>query len=144
MITLLNTIADVAQGLTAGTMFATNTGGTAEIVYHRFAMPPRSKTLVADIAPFCLVKARGFGIFPGRKQEIELLFSLYNEDRTAAMTDMGTLMTLLEPLAVRGQQYRGWKLSGIHGFAGDRDTGVQPHPEYYLTVLMDLIAPSIK
>ena len=144
MISLLQMVAGVAKQLTDGTQFMTNVKNQAEIVYHQYVMPPRPQSQAADVLPFCLVKAREFGLFPGRRQQIELIYCLYNDDRTAAMTDMATLTSLIEPLAVRGAPYAGWKLNEVKGFAGEPDTGVQPHPEYFLTVIMEFIGPPIK
>jgi hypothetical protein len=144
MIAILQTIADLSETLTDGALFAVKSGGSAEITHHIYTMPPREIT-AADLPPFCLVKARDFSLYPGAKrQKIELLYCLYNDDRDAAMADIGRLAGLLEPLAVRGISHAGWKVQGLSGFSGDKETGVQPHPLYYLTVLMDLSAPPIK
>ncbi len=144
MIDILQTIATAASDLTAGQSWDTNAGHSAAIVYHQHVMPARSNTEAADVMPFCLVKAREFILFPGRRQTIELVYCLYNDSRTDAMSDMDRLTDLLEPLARRGQNLGGWKVAEITGYAGDKDTGVQPHPEYYLTVAISLIAPPVQ
>lgn len=143
MIALLQQVADMAKLLTDGTYFTTNINNQAEIVYHEYVMPPRPLGQTVDIIPFCLVKVRGFTLYPRQAQQIELLYCLYNEDRAGAMADMATMAGLVKPIARRGQQFGGWKLTEITGHAGEEETGVQPHPEYYLTVLLNFTAPPI-
>lgn len=143
MIALLQQVADMAKLLTDGTEFTTNVNNQAEIVYHEYVMPPRPQGQTVDVSPFCLVKVRGFTLYPRQGQQIELLYCLYNEDRAMAMADMATLAGLVKPIARRGQQFGGWKLTEISGYAGEEETGVQPHPEYYLTVLLSFTAPPI-
>ena len=143
MIALLQQVAGMAKLLTDGTEFTTNVNNQAEIVYHQHVMPPRPQGQAADVVPFCLVKVRNFTLYPRQGQQIELVYCLYNEDRALAMADMATLAGLVKPLARRGQQFGGWKLTEITGHAGEEETGVQPHPEYYLTVRLDFTAPPI-
>lgn len=141
MIDLLQAVATMAAGLTAGTTFETDKGGTKKaIVYHQHVMPPRNAT--AENMPFCLVKARGFTFHPSNTRQIELLYCLYNEDRAKAMTDLSTLQGLLTPLNRRGSHWGvGWKIQSVSGWGGEKETGVQPHPEYYMTVLLDFVGP---
>lgn len=143
MITMLQTVTTVARALTAGQLFPSQSGAQLAIAYHQQVMPDRGRDITPDLMPFCLVKARGFSLFPGRSQQIELIYALHNEDRAEALADLSRLSGLLDPLAVRGQQYQGWKLGAVTGYPGDKENGVQPHPEYYLTVVMDFIAPAI-
>lgn len=144
MIEILQTIVTALESLLAGETFTSNAGGSAVFVVHSHVMPPRAKTAAADVMPFCLAKVREFRIYPSKRQTIELIFAIYNEDRADAMDDMERLTSLIEPLAVRGRNLGGWKIADISGFPGDKDTGVQPHPEYYLTVAIDLIAPPVQ
>jgi hypothetical protein len=132
----------MASTLTAGATFDTDRAGSkAEISYHSHVMPPRSAT--AKTMPFCLVKARGFTLHPSQRRQIELLYGLYQDDRDKAMDDLETLEGLLIPLTRRGNQWPvGWKITDVSGWGGDRETGVQPHPEYYYTVLLDFVGPA--
>jgi hypothetical protein len=144
MISLLQTVTTLAKVLTDGQLFTSQSGSLLEIVYHQQVMPARGRDTVGENMPFCLVKPRVFSLFPSRSQQIELVYALHNEDRDEAMTDMGRLTTLLEPLATDRGKYDGWKLEAITGYPGDNDTGVQPHPEYYLTVVIELANLTIK
>jgi hypothetical protein len=143
MIDILQQVATIAQELTAATLFPGNAGTPAAIVYHQYVMPAKPKE-IDDVVPFCLVKATAFEIYPSRRQTIEAVFCLYNPDRDEALTDMATLSALLEPLAIRGRPWSGWKIDKVAGYLGDKETGTQPHPYYYLTVVLVLIAPPPK
>ena len=141
MIALLQAVSTRAKALTDGTTFDTDKGGTkSAIAYHNYVMPPREG--LSKNMPFCLVKTRGFTLHPSNLRQIELLYCLYQPDRAKAITDMAVLEALIAPMAQRGPHWAtGWKLQSVTGWAGDRETGVQPHPEHYLTVLLDFVGP---
>lgn len=141
---IMETIATAAAALTAGQTFGDESGGSAAIQYHKHVMPAKSKTAGAEAMPFCLVKAKDFILYPRRQQTVELIYVFYRETRATALSDMDRLAGLIEPLAQRGRNLGGWKIVSITGYPGDKETGVQPHPEYYLTVVIDLIAPPVQ
>jgi hypothetical protein len=146
MIAIIEKVADVAETLTAGELFTANTSGTAAIAYHLHTMPPRPKVAnpIEAVVPFCLVKATGFEWHPQHRLTVELVFSIFNEDREDAMADMARLSALVQPLAVRGVNYPGYKLESVTGYPGEKETGLQTHPYYFLTVALSFLAPRVR
>jgi hypothetical protein len=144
MIALMQAVAVIASALTDPVKFTTNSAGTAKITYHQQTMPPRSAGEIVDIMPFCLIRPREYSMHPSRRAQIELQYCLYQPTRATALTDIASLMTMVEGLAVRGAPYAGWKLASVACTPGEKETGLQPHPEYYFSVLMDFIGPPIK
>ncbi|MBV5305565.1 MAG: hypothetical protein J0652_02605 [Desulfobulbaceae bacterium] len=94
--------------------------------------------------PFCLARAQGFALMPKRSQKIELLYALHNDDREEALEDINRLLTLLDPLASKMTCYSGWKMDSVTGWLGDKETGLQPHPEYYLWIIAEFSAQIIR
>ncbi len=145
MMPLLTDVVTKAQALTAGQLFTSQQGGLLEIVYHQTVMPPRDRENSGeDAMPFCLVRGQQFAMLPQRAQKIELLYALHNDDRQEAQADLGRLFGLLEPLATKLTVYPGWKLAAVGGWFGDRESGLQPHPEYYMWVVLDFAAQLIR
>jgi hypothetical protein len=146
MIAIIEQVAEVAETLTAGHIFDCNSGGTAEIVYHLHTMPPRPKfaSPIEAVVPFCLVKATGFEWHPQHRLTVEMVFSICNDDRDKAMADMARLSALVQPLAVRGVNYPGYKLESVTGYPGEKETGLQTHPYYFLTVALAFLAPRVR
>jgi hypothetical protein len=142
MIAILEQVAEIAEALTSGALFTANLGGTTEIAYHLHTMPPKPKaSTVEAVVPFCLVKATGFEWHPSHRLNVELLYCIFNEDRADAMADMERLSDLIRPLAVRGVNYPGYKLESVSGYPGEKETGLQTHPYYFLAVDLSFLAP---
>jgi hypothetical protein len=144
MITLLKNVVTNAQALTVGQLFPARGGGIQEISYHLNVMPPRIRENDDDVVPFCLARVQGFAILPRRSQKIELLYGLHNDDRAEALEDIARLLTLLDPLATKLTVYNGWKMESVSGWLGDRETGMQPHPEYYVWIIVEFIGQLIR
>lgn len=143
MITILEQVADNAKDLTDGHPFTSNLGGTADIIYHINTMQPRPKTIADEVAPFCLARVIDFTMIPSRRTTVELLYCLHQPDRDQAITDLSTLAGLLEPLGLRGRSWSSCKVEAIAGHLGEKDSGLQPHPQYYLSLRLSLIAAPI-
>jgi hypothetical protein len=133
MIALLETVATVAAGLTAGHLFPVMDGADSEINYRTGDYPYKGS---ADgHPPIGVVLLRSFIPGPGvhRRVVIDLAYTLYSEDLAAAIINLDQLATLLEQLTQPSGQYAPWKLEAATGFVGDRETGAHPDPQYYLT-----------
>jgi hypothetical protein len=136
MIELLHNVAAVAAGLTAGELFPAATGVPVEIAYVVGDYPYKTDTEGAP--PLGVVLLRSFSPGPAtRTATVEIAYTLYGETRTEAMASIGSLSSLLEPLAERGARYTPWKLTGVTGFVGDRETGAHPDPQYFITYMLE-------
>ncbi len=134
---LLELIRDRAQNLTAAMQFARrNPKELATIDYFLNVMPARETD---DLAPFCLISPGKGGRNEKRRRQAELTFCLWQEDRDQALTDLSILEDAVALLAHPGQ-WHPWVLASHEDFYGvDKDSGVQAHPQYYYTVLLQFM-----
>lgn len=140
-IVLLQAIVTAAEALTEGYVFGSEQADK-NIEYYIGSMPGRGP---APVFPFCLAKLRSFNLHPGaRSQDIDLVYGIFYNRREDAMDGLNTLSGLIEPLAIRGTGLPiGWKMMSAGGYSGEKETGLQPHPEYYLTVSLSFSGPPL-
>lgn len=106
------------------------------IDYYLNTEPPRELT---DLAPFCLIMPGKGSRTDKRVRQINVLFCLYNESREDAVTDLDLLETAAGNLSHPGC-WTPWVQDRFSDFFGNADSGAQPHPLYYYSILLDFAA----
>ena len=135
---LLENVQTTAAALTVGLSFlAESTEAQVGLNYHLNAFPGRKLT---ELAPFCLIHPLSGGIEQAeRGRKVCLRYVFYQPDRAQALVELDALVAALYPLSHPGG-WTPWVAREFSDSFGDEEGGMQPHPLYCYTIIIDFFA----